>query len=183
MKSALHYDFYRLIGCEPTIKGYIKALWIPGFRYLFILRLIQSSQIKFVTSFLKLILRHYQFKFGYQIHPSTKIGRGFIISHYGTIIINSNAIIGENCNVNAGVIIGSAGRDNKKGVPKLSDRVWVGSNAIIVGGVTIGNDTLIAPGTFVNRDIPDHSLAFGNPCIVKYKKYASKDYISHVYKT
>ena len=98
MKKPIHYDFYRLTGFEPTVIGYIKALWNPGFRYLFFFRLIQSSNSKIIINFLKLILRHYQFKFGYQIHPSTKIGKGFYIGHFGSIIINSNAVIGENCN-------------------------------------------------------------------------------------
>ena len=181
MKKPIHYDFYRLTGFEPTVIGYIKALWNPGFRYLFFFRLIQSSNSKIIINFLKLILRHYQFKFGYQIHPSTKIGKGFYIGHFGSIIINSNAVIGENCNISSGVIIGSAGRNNKKGVPSLSNKVWVGSNAIIVGGINIGNNVLIAPGTFINKDIPDDSLVFGNPFIVKHRKDASKDYINNVY--
>ena len=181
MKNNLHYDFYRLMGERPTLIGYLRALWVPGFRYIFVFRLIQTHRNPLITNFLKIILRHYQFKFGFQIHPNTQIGKGFIISHFGSLIINSKTIIGENCNVNSGVVIGSAGRNNKKGCPKLGDRVWVGSNVAIVGGVTVGSDVLIAAGSFVNIDIPSHSIVFGNPCIIKHRQRASADYISHIF--
>ena len=42
----------------------------------------------------------------------------------------------------------------------------------------IGNDVLIAPNTYINCDIPDHSIVFGNPCIVKHADNATKDYIN-----
>ena len=48
-----------------------------------------------------------------------------------------------------------------------------------VDNVVIGNDVLIAPNTYINCDIPDHSIVFGNPCIVKHADDATKDYINH----
>lgn len=39
----------------------------------------------------------------------------------------------------------------------------MGANSIIVGGVKIGNDVLVAPGAFVNFDVPDNSIVIGNP--------------------
>lgn len=45
---------------------------------------------------------------------------------------------------------------------KIGNRVWIGINAAIVGGITIGDDVLIAPNSFVNQDIPSHSVVFGN---------------------
>lgn len=48
----------------------------------------------------------------------------------------------------------------------------------IVGKIKIGNDVLIAPNSFVNVDVPDHSIVIGNPCIIKHKIDATKDYIN-----
>ena len=39
----------------------------------------------------------------------------------------------------------------------------MGANSIIIGGVAIGDNCLIAPGAFVNFDMPDNSIAIGNP--------------------
>ncbi len=67
----------------------------------------------------------------------------------------------------------------RKGAPTLGDDIWIGINASIVGGVKVGNDVMIAPGAFVNRDVPSHSVVIGNPCIIKHKDHATEGYINH----
>ena len=49
------------------------------------------------------------------------------------------------------------------------------------GGVTVGEDVLIAPNTYVNCDIPSHSVVFGNPCIIKHRDNATEGYINRVF--
>ena len=41
----------------------------------------------------------------------------------------------------------------------------------------IGDDVMIAPNTFINQDIPSHSIVIGNPCKIIPKENATKDYI------
>lgn len=48
----------------------------------------------------------------------------------------------------------------------IGDRVWIGGGAIIMPGVTIGNDVVIGAGSVVTKDIPDHVIAYGSPCRV-----------------
>lgn len=47
--------------------------------------------------------------------------------------------------------------------PIIGNNVCINANAIVVGGVRIGNNVLIAPGAFVNFDVPDNSIVIGNP--------------------
>ena len=49
---------------------------------------------------------------------------------------------------------------------KIGDNVFVGAGTIILPGVTIGSNVVIGAGSIVTHDIPDNSLAFGNPCTV-----------------
>lgn len=49
----------------------------------------------------------------------------------------------------------------------IGDNVWIGGNSVILQGVTIGNNVTIGAGSVVTKDIPDNSLAFGNPCRVQ----------------
>lgn len=102
-----------------------------------------------------------------EIPRDTKIGAGLYIGHPFCITINSKAIIGCNCNIHKGVTIGQENRGVRQGTPIIGDCVWIGVNATIVGKITIGNDVLIAPNSYVNCDVPSHSVVFGNPCVIK----------------
>lgn len=44
----------------------------------------------------------------------------------------------------------------------------------------IGDDVLIAPNSFVNVDVPSHSVVLGNPCIIKSKENATEGYINRI---
>ena len=48
----------------------------------------------------------------------------------------------------------------------IGDGCWIAANVVVCGGVTIGEGSVIGAGSVVTRDIPPHSLAFGNPCRV-----------------
>lgn len=75
-----------------------------------------------------------------------------------------------------GATIGLSG-GKRKGAPKIGNRVYVGINSTIIGGVVVGDDVMIAPNAFINQDIPSHSVVIGNPCIVIHKDNATEQYI------
>lgn len=58
----------------------------------------------------------------------------------------------------------------------IEDNCFIGVNTIILGGVTIGKNTIIGAGSVVTRDIPADSVAAGNPCkvICSIKEYYNK---------
>lgn len=96
--------------------------------------------------------------------------------HPYNITISPFATIGRNVNILKGATIGlSLGK--KPGAPTLGNEVYVGLNSTVLGGVTIGDDVMIAPNTFVNCDIPSHSIVIGNPCKVIPRENATKEYI------
>ena len=64
-------------------------------------------------------------------------------------------------------------------MPVVGNEVWIGINATLVGAIHIGNDVLIAPNSYVNCDVPDHSIVLGNPCIIKRKKNATEGNINN----
>lgn len=113
------------------------------------------------------------------LSSETQIEGGCFFGHASGITINPHAIIGKNVNIHKGVTIGRENRGERKGTPVIGDEVWIGINSTIVGAIHIGNDVLIAPNTFVNRDIPDHSIVFGNPCIIKHRDNATEGYINN----
>ncbi len=47
---------------------------------------------------------------------------------------------------------------------RIGNNVWIACNVVVCGGVRIGNNAVIGAGSVVTKDIPDHYLAYGNPC-------------------
>jgi serine O-acetyltransferase len=115
-------------------------------------------------------------KTGIQIPAKTKIGAGFRIVHFGHIIINPNAKIGKNFNIYPGVTIGHS-EGKMFGSPSIGDNVCILSNAIVVGGITVGDNSVIAPNSFVNFDVPDNAIVLGNPGKIILKDKPSAKYI------
>ena len=133
----------------------------------------------FILVINRLCFRKIKQKMNIEIFGKTNIGKGLYIGHPYGITINPEAVIGKNCNIHKGVTIGQENRGKRKGVPTLGNEVWVGVNATIVGKINIGEDVMIAPNSFVNFDVPSHSVVFGNPGVIKYKDNATEGYINN----
>lgn len=124
--------------------------------------------------------RRIQKKYGVEIPASAEIGEGFKIEHLNGIVINPDVTIGCNCNIYNGVTIGKEKRGKRVGCPTIGDCVWMGANAIIVGNIHIGDHVLIAPGAFVNFDIPSNSIVLGNPAKIISRENATEGYITNI---
>ena len=178
-RSIIEKDYYRIHGKYP--KNFIfRSFLSPNFRYIYFFRKAsQHKKSSLLGLFYRLILYHYQVKYGYQIYAETEIGEGFYLGHWGTVIINPKTKIGKNCNITAGVTIGQTNRGSKEGVPQFGNEVWIGANAVIVGGIRIGNNVLIAPNAYVTQDVPDNSIVIGNPSQIISNENATLNYINN----
>jgi len=178
MDEIIKADLYRICPVPYSLSTLLKGFRNQGFRYLFFLRKAAvSRKYSFKWFFFRLILRHYSYKFGFQIPYNTHIGPGFFIGHFGTLVVAEDTVIGRNCNIAHSVTIGKTNRGKLMGVPTLGDNVWIGTASIIVGNINIGSNVLIAPGAFVNFDVPDHSIVIGNPGKIISKQNPTEGYI------
>lgn len=183
LKGMTKADLYRLEG-KSDIKYYIKNLLIsPSFKFIVTHRRCSyyRDKNKVIYFLNRILLYRYNIKYGFEISNAANIGAGFYIGHRGSIVINPKAKIGKNFSVTSGVTIGQENRGIRKGVPTIGNKVWVGANATIVGNISIGNNVLIAAGSFVNFDVPDNSIVIGNPGIIKRVNNPTKGYITWEY--
>lgn len=177
MNSVIASDLYRHFGLKGT-KGLLKGLSYPGFRYTYLLRKVsQHRKNSLALGFYKLLLSKYRFKYGFEISPDARIGDGFYLTSHCSPVIIGPIKMGKNCNVSHCVTIGRGITGARKGRPTIGDHVWIGPGSIIVGNINIGNDVLIAPNTFVNFDVPDHSIVIGSPGKIIVKENPTEDYI------
>lgn len=179
-KSIIQKDFYRESGKWLSSFGIWKKCLNPNLHYIYIFRKSQKhAKTPILSLFYRIVLRHYQIKYGFQIYPETKIGEGLYLGHWGALVINPKAIIGKNCNIMQGVTIAQANRGKNEGAPVIGDEVWIGPNAVIVGNIKIGNNVLIAPNAYVNFDVPNNAIVIGNPAVYTLKEDATKGYINN----
>lgn len=174
LKKYIRADLYRY-ATSTTFKSFLRTWFSPGFRFTFWLRLTQFESRNFkgplyIICFF--ILRHYQFKYGIGIPPSTEIGPGLYIGHWGGIFVNPMAIIGANVNLSPGVLVG---QDYKKdgngfGTPVIGNRVFIANNAKVIGDVTVGDDSVIGINSVLLQSIEEKSVAVGMPAkVVSHK--------------
>ncbi len=140
----------------------------------------KSVLLKLKYRFSELRLLRFENKFGVNLSPATDVGLGFFVGHRGPMAINPKSKIGKNCNIGICVTIGQENRGKRKGSPVIGDCVWIGSNAIIVGNIKIGNNVLIAPGSYVNFNVPSNSIVIGNPGKIIPSINATESYIENL---
>lgn len=116
------------------------------------------------------------------IEPSFRCDYGFNIHTHGLTVINYNCVIldtspvhiGAGAFIAPGVCLSCAGHSidphqRSEGISTsrpitLEENVWIGANAVICGGVTIGTGSVIGAGSVVTHDIPAGVVATGVPC-------------------
>lgn len=110
--------------------------------------------------------------YGYNI----KVGNNFYANTNCTILDCAQVVIGEDVlfgpNVSLYTPNHALDADERKAgweqaLPiTIGDNCWLGGSVTIVGGVTIGKNSIIGAGSVVTKDVPENSLAAGVPCKV-----------------
>lgn len=91
----------------------------------------------------------------------TPIGGGLLLFHAYNTIVDAKAI-GNNCRIVSNVTIGYKNGERVT----IKDNVEILANAVVVGGITIGNNCIIGPGAVVYKSIPDNCVVVGNPAYI-----------------
>ena len=113
------------------------------------------------------------------IHGDVQIGRYCQFGPYAAINTNSHPTEYLTTYINKRLLTGAmyAHKTSKKVV--IGNDVWIGKNAIILGGVTIGNGAIVAAGSVVTKDVDPYHIAAGVPAR-QIKKRFSDEIISEL---
>ncbi len=100
---------------------------------------------------------------GVEIHPGAKIGRRFFIDHGSGVVIGETSEIGDDVLIYQGVVLGGTSMVKAKRHPTIGNNVEMGSNAIALGPITIGDGARIGSGSVVVKSVPPGATVVGIP--------------------
>lgn len=96
---------------------------------------------------------------GFSISPNT-FGPGLSIAHRGLLVVNGGAIVGANCRIHAGVVIGTAAGSSSE-APIIGNNCYIGPGVKIFGPISIGDSTVIGANAVVNKSFTEGFQTLG----------------------
>jgi serine O-acetyltransferase len=89
--------------------------------------------------------------FSVEIHYKAQIGKKFTIGHTVGVVIGNQVVIGDNCTIYSGAVLGARGGRNA--MPMVGDNVLIGTGAKLLGCLTVGNNAKIGANSVVIKDV------------------------------
>lgn len=146
---------------RPVIGIVFALVANPGFRALAIYRLQQTFEnlkpkmLAKLLTFLTSSINH--FLTGAEFVPGCHIGPECVIRHPTGIVIGSQVVIGKNSTLQHGVTIGvkyvSQSETKSQSYPKLGNNITVGTNAVIIGDIQVGDFCTIGANSVLTKNL------------------------------
>lgn len=167
MLKRIREDIRTVFEKDPAARNSLEVvLSYPGLHAVWFHRISHFLYKKKEYTAARLISHLGKFFTNIEIHPGAEIGPRFFIDHGSGVVIGETTKIGADCLVYQGVVLGGTSLKRKKRHPTLSDGVVVGAGAIVLGPVTLGENSRVGAGAVVVTDVPSGATAVGVPAKV-----------------
>ncbi len=164
MFRTLREDIQTVFVKDPAARSVPEVIFCyPGLHALWLHRLahfLWRYKLKFAARFLSHVTR---FLTGIEIHPGAKIGRRFFIDHGAGVVIGETAEVGDNVLMYQGVVLGGTSLNKEKRHPTVGKNVVIGTGAVALGAITIGDGARIGSGSVVIKSVPPGATVVGIP--------------------
>lgn len=117
----------------------------------------------------KVLFKLVQIVTGIELPCEVRLGKNFVIDHFGGIVISGYASFGDDCRIRNGVVVGLR-RVDEPCAPQIGNNVDIGAGAKLLGNIRIGNNVAIGANAVVLCDVPDNHVAYGVPAVIKPRK-------------
>jgi len=164
MFKTLSEDFRTVFSEDPAARSVFEVLFTyPGLHALWMHRAahwLWRHNLKLPGR----LLSHFnRFLTGIEIHPGATIGHRFFIDHGMGVLIGETAEIGNDVLMYSGVVLGGTTLEKKKRHPTIGNDVVMGTGAIALGAITIGDGARIGAGSVVIKSVPPGVTVVGVP--------------------
>ncbi len=164
MFKILKEDIQTVFAKDPAARSVLEVIFCyPGLHALWLHRLahfLWCHKLWFLARFLSHVNR---FLTGIEIHPGARIGRRFFIDHGSGVVIGETAEIGNEVLMYQGVVLGGTSLKKEKRHATIGNNVVMGTGAVALGAITIGDGARIGSGSVVVKSVPPGATVVGIP--------------------
>jgi len=169
--KTLKEDIQTVFAKDPAARSVLEVLTCyPGLHALWAHRIAHFLWRRKLRLLARIISHFNRFFTGIEIHPGAKIGRRCFIDHGAGVVIGETTEIGDDVLLYQGVVLGGTTLEKKKRHPTLGNGVEMGSGAIALGPITIGDGARIGSSSVVIRSVPPKVTVVGIPGRVVTKR-------------
>lgn len=164
MLKTIREDIRNVFFKDPAARNVLEVLILyPGLHALWFHRVAHWLwKVKF-RFFARLLSHVGRLLTGIEIHPAAKIGRRFFIDHGMGVVIGETAEIGDDVLMYQGVVLGGTALEKKKRHPTIGNNVVIGSAAILLGPIIVGDGARIGANSVVVRSVSPGAVVVGVP--------------------
>jgi serine O-acetyltransferase len=162
--KTLREDIQTVFAKDPAARSTLEVIFLyPGLHALWFHRLahlLWRHKLRFLARLLSHINR---FLTGIEIHPGARVGRRFFIDHGAGVVIGETAEIGDDVLLYQGVVLGGTTLKKGKRHPTIGNNVVMGTGAVALGAITIGDRVRVGAGSVVIKPVPPGATVVGIP--------------------
>ena len=164
MFKTLREDIQTVLAKDPAARSTLDVIFFyPGLHALWLHRVahfLWQHRLQFPARLLSHVSR---FLTGIEIHPGARIGKRFFIDHGAGVVIGETAEIGDDVLFYQGVVLGGTTLKKGKRHPTIGNNVVMGTGAVALGSIAIGDRVQVGAGSVVVKSVPPGATVVGIP--------------------
>ncbi len=164
MFKTLKEDIQTVFNKDPAARSVAEVIsCYPGLHALWLHRIAHFLWRHRLRLPARLLSQLNRFLTSIEIHPAARVGRRFFIDHGAGVVIGETSEIGDDVLMYQGVVLGGTTLKKEKRHPTIGNNVVIGTGAIVLGAITVGDGARIGSGSVVIRPVPPRATVVGIP--------------------
>jgi serine O-acetyltransferase len=163
-RALLREDIQTIYEKDPAARSVWEVLTCyPGLHATWLHRIAHGLWKRNLVTVARLASHLNRFFTGIEIHPGAQIGRRFFIDHGAGVVIGETTEIGDDVLMYQGAVLGGTSSQRTKRHPTVGNGVVIGANAVVLGGITVGDGAKVGSGSVVVEPVPAEATVVGVP--------------------
>jgi serine O-acetyltransferase len=162
--TTIREDIRTVFAKDPAARSVLEVLTVyPGLHAIWWHRIASWLWRRRLRYLARLVSNLGRFFTTIEIHPAATVGRRLFIDHGAGVVFGETAVVGNDVLIYQGVVLGGTALSKTKRHPTVGNDVVIGTGAVALGPITIGDGARIGAGSVVINSVPPGATVVGIP--------------------